>query len=105
MATQARLYFDGARETLDAKGWVVQVFDDQDIESAAAPVITYYATITLAQAYIQDTLSDAADVLAYFQQKAAATYLATNSTFGPFYFGVANAKNGKARLFFFVGTP
>ena len=80
MATQARLYFDGARETLDGKGWVVTIFDDQDIESAAAPVITYYATITAAQAYQQDMLSDAPDVLAYFQQKAAAAYLVTNAT-------------------------
>jgi NTE family protein len=38
-------------------------------------------------------------------QSSFSTYLATNSAFGPIYVGVADAKNGKARFFFFVGTP
>ena len=38
-------------------------------------------------------------------QSSFATYLATNSAFGPIYVGIADAKNGKGRFFFFVGTP
>ena len=32
-------------------------------------------------------------------------YLATNSIFGPIYFGYSDSKYGKGRLYFFVGTP
>ncbi|APV48451.1 hypothetical protein BWI17_01380 [Betaproteobacteria bacterium GR16-43] len=38
-------------------------------------------------------------------QNSFGAYLATNSAFGPVYVGIANAENGKARFFFFVGTP
>jgi NTE family protein len=38
-------------------------------------------------------------------QSSFSAYLATNSAFGPIYFGLADARNGKARVFFFVGTP
>jgi len=38
-------------------------------------------------------------------QSSFSTYLATNSAFGPIYIGIADAKNGKGRFFFFVGTP
>jgi len=38
-------------------------------------------------------------------QSSFSAYLATNSAFGPIYVGVADAKNGKGRFFFFVGTP
>jgi hypothetical protein len=38
-------------------------------------------------------------------QSSFSAYLATNSAFGPIYVGVANAKNGQGRFFFFVGTP
>jgi NTE family protein len=38
-------------------------------------------------------------------QSSFNAYLATNSAFGPIHLGIANAKNGEARIFFFVGTP
>jgi NTE family protein len=38
-------------------------------------------------------------------QQSFGAYLATNTALGPIYFGVADAPNGKPRLFFFVGTP
>jgi NTE family protein len=39
-------------------------------------------------------------------QNSFGAYLAANSTFGPFYFGYAKAKNGgSGRWYFFLGTP
>jgi NTE family protein len=39
-------------------------------------------------------------------QPSFGAYLASNTAFGPFYVGFANAKNGKGtRFYFFVGTP
>jgi NTE family protein len=39
-------------------------------------------------------------------QSSYGAYLATNTAFGPFYLGFADAKNGKGtRFYFFVGTP
>ncbi|HEY2630287.1 MAG TPA: patatin-like phospholipase family protein, partial [Usitatibacter sp.] len=39
-------------------------------------------------------------------QQSFGAYLAANSSFGPFYFGVAKAKNGSgARWYIFLGTP
>jgi NTE family protein len=38
-------------------------------------------------------------------QQSFGAYLATNTALGPIYVGVADAPNGKSRLFFFVGTP
>ncbi len=38
-------------------------------------------------------------------QTSFGAYLATNTTFGPMFIGVADAKNGKTRLFIFLGTP
>jgi NTE family protein len=38
-------------------------------------------------------------------QNSYGVYLAANSAFGPIYFGYSDAKNGKGRLYFFVGTP
>ena len=39
-------------------------------------------------------------------QNSFGAYLAANSTFGPFYFGYAKAKNGNGgRWYFFLGTP
>ncbi len=38
-------------------------------------------------------------------QRSFSVYLAANTFLGPIYIGVADAKNGKARFYLFVGTP
>ena len=38
-------------------------------------------------------------------QQSYGVYLAANSAFGPLYLGYSDAKNGKGRFYFFVGTP
>lgn len=38
-------------------------------------------------------------------QNSFGAYLAANTPFGPFYFGYADGKNGKGRLYLFIGTP
>jgi NTE family protein len=38
-------------------------------------------------------------------QQSYGVYLAANSAFGPFYLGYSDAKNGKGRFYFFLGTP
>jgi len=38
-------------------------------------------------------------------QQSYGIYLAANSAFGPIYLGYSDAKNGKGRFYFFVGTP
>jgi NTE family protein len=38
-------------------------------------------------------------------QQSYGVYLAANSAFGPFYLGYSDARNGKGRFYFFLGTP
>jgi NTE family protein len=38
-------------------------------------------------------------------QQSYGLYLAANSAFGPMYLGYSDAKNGKGRFYFFIGTP
>jgi len=38
-------------------------------------------------------------------QKSFSAYLAANTFLGPVYVGVADAKNGSARFYLFIGTP
>jgi len=38
-------------------------------------------------------------------QQSFGVYLAANSAFGPFYLGYSDARNGKGRFYFFLGTP
>ena len=38
-------------------------------------------------------------------QRSLGAYLAANTPLGPVYIGVADAKNGKARFYLFIGTP
>jgi NTE family protein len=38
-------------------------------------------------------------------QQSYGVYLAANSAFGPIYLGYSDAKNGKGRFYFFIGTP
>jgi NTE family protein len=38
-------------------------------------------------------------------QRSFSAYLAANTFLGPVYIGVADAKNGKARFYLFIGTP
>jgi outer membrane translocation and assembly module TamA len=38
-------------------------------------------------------------------QRSLGVYLAAITPVGPVYFGVADAKNGKGRFYFSIGTP
>jgi NTE family protein len=38
-------------------------------------------------------------------QTSFGAYLAANTPLGPFYFGYADGKNGKGRVYLFIGTP
>lgn len=71
---QATLRFFPEREDASADGWVVYLGDEGE-----APVVTYYATITLAQAAILAAFQADPGVDGYFTQAAESQVLSTEA--------------------------
>lgn len=71
---QATLRFFPEREADTADGWAVYLGDESE-----APAVTYYATITLAQAAIRTAFQTDPSIDGYFTQAAEADVLATEA--------------------------
>ena len=72
---QATLRFLPEREGATGDGWAVFLGDETE-----APVVSYYATITLAQAAIRTAFQSDASVSGYFTQAAQASVLSAEAT-------------------------
>ena len=78
----AAIRFIPEREGATADGWQASIGDEQ-----AQPVVTYYATLTLAQAAVKAAFQADTAVDGYFLTAAQASVLTTNNA------AVTSAKN------------